>query len=86
MRRFFSSHLDSSVLKAGNKLLGTTVLNVRKGAKVAMIADGQVSMGPTVFKNNAVKIRRILPNILCGFAGNLKYKKKCLIYYFRRYG
>ena len=38
---------------------GTTILNVRKHGKVAMIGDGQISLGHTVFKNNAKKIRKI---------------------------
>ena len=48
----------------------TTVLNVRKGNKVVMIADGQISLGPTVFKNTAKKLRRIQDNVICGFAGS----------------
>ena len=52
-----------------HKLHSTTVLNVRKRGEVVMVGDGQVSLGPTVFKTNAVKVRRILPDIICGFAG-----------------
>ena len=37
----------------------TTILNVRKDGKVAMIGDGQISLGNTVFKTNANKIRKI---------------------------
>jgi ATP-dependent HslUV protease subunit HslV len=37
---------------------------------VAMAGDGQVSMGPTVVKGNARKIRRIGDGILVGFAGS----------------
>ena len=48
----------------------TTVLNVRKGDSVAMIADGQISLGPTVFKNTAKKLRLINENTVCGFAGS----------------
>ncbi|MBF0853852.1 ATP-dependent protease subunit HslV [Gluconobacter wancherniae] len=50
---------------------GTTILCVRRGAQVAMAGDGQVSLGPTVIKGNARKVRRIGPggNILAGFAG-----------------
>ena len=48
---------------------GTTVLNVRKGKQVAMIADGQISLGDTVFKNTAKKIRKLQDNVICGFAG-----------------
>ena len=48
----------------------TTILNVRKGDKVVMIGDGQISLGNTVFKNTAKKLRRIDPDIVCGFAGS----------------
>jgi len=37
----------------------TTVLNVRKGSEVVMIADGQISLGDTVFKNTARKLRKL---------------------------
>ena len=48
----------------------TTVLNVRKGNQVAMMADGQISLGPTVFKTSAKKVRRISDDVICGFAGS----------------
>jgi len=48
----------------------TTVLNVRKGNQVVMIADGQISLGPTVFKTTARKLRRLENNVVCGFAGS----------------
>lgn len=49
---------------------GTTILAVRKGQKLVMLSDGQVSMGQTVMKGNARKVRRIAGgNILAGFAG-----------------
>jgi ATP-dependent HslUV protease, peptidase subunit HslV len=52
------------------KFHGTTVIAVRKGDKVAMAGDGQVTMGNTVMKSNAKKIRRIYDGkILVGFAG-----------------
>ena len=47
----------------------TTVLNVRKGNQIAMIADGQISLGSTVFKNTAKKVRVLPGNVMCGFAG-----------------
>jgi ATP-dependent HslUV protease subunit HslV len=48
----------------------TTVLAVRKDGKVAMAGDGQVTLGETVMKNNARKVRRLLDGkVLCGFAG-----------------
>ena len=48
---------------------GTTILCVRKDGDVTMIGDGQVSLGSTVVKPNAKKVRRIGDNILAGFAG-----------------
>ena len=48
----------------------TTVLAVRRKGKVAMAADGQVTFGETVMKNNARKVRRMMDGkVLCGFAG-----------------
>ncbi|MCA1926867.1 MAG: ATP-dependent protease subunit HslV [Calditerrivibrio sp.] len=50
---------------------GTTVIAVKRGEKTAIGADGQVTFGHTVLKNNAKKIRRLYNNsILCGFAGS----------------
>ncbi|BBK45272.1 ATP-dependent protease subunit HslV [Allostella vacuolata] len=49
---------------------GTTILCVRKDGRVAMAGDGQVSMGQTVMKSNARKVRRIgNGTIIAGFAG-----------------
>ena len=49
---------------------GTTILAVRKGQKLVMLSDGQVSMGQTIMKGNARKVRRIANGeILAGFAG-----------------
>ncbi|MDE2006645.1 MAG: ATP-dependent protease subunit HslV [Rhodospirillales bacterium] len=50
---------------------GTTILCVRAGGAVAMAGDGQVTLGQTVIKGNARKVRRIGPggSILAGFAG-----------------
>jgi ATP-dependent HslUV protease subunit HslV len=48
----------------------TTVLAVRRDGKVAMAGDGQVTLGETVMKNNARKVRRMADGkVLCGFAG-----------------
>ena len=49
---------------------GTTICCVRKDGNVAMIGDGQVSMGSSVVKGNARKVRRIGAGILVGFAGS----------------
>ena len=49
---------------------GTTILSVRKDGAVAMVGDGQVSLGQTVVKGNAKKVRRIGGgSVLAGFAG-----------------
>ena len=49
---------------------GTTILGVRKGDKVVIAGDGQVSMGNTVMKPNARKVRRLGDgNVIAGFAG-----------------
>ncbi len=49
---------------------GTTILSVRKGKKVAIGGDGQVTLGETVLKTDAVKIRRIADGkVIVGFAG-----------------
>ena len=54
-----------------NRVRSTTVLAVKKDGKVAMAADGQVTLGSTVMKSNAKKIRRIYDGkILIGFAGS----------------
>jgi ATP-dependent HslUV protease subunit HslV len=49
---------------------GTTILSVRKNGKVVVAGDGQVSMGNTVMKANARKVRRIGDgSVIGGFAG-----------------
>jgi ATP-dependent HslUV protease subunit HslV len=49
---------------------GTTIVTVRKGGKVVMAGDGQVSLGQTIMKGNARKVRRIgKDNVIAGFAG-----------------
>jgi ATP-dependent HslUV protease subunit HslV len=52
---------------------GTTIVGVRKGGKVVIAGDGQVSLGNTVIKGSARKVRRISPgghDVICGFAGS----------------
>lgn len=52
------------------KIRSTTVLLVQKDGAVAMAGDGQVTLGETVIKGNARKVRRLSDgNILAGFAG-----------------
>ncbi|WP_455477146.1 ATP-dependent protease subunit HslV [Bartonella sp. B41] len=52
-------------------MYGTTIITVRKGDKVVMAGDGQVSLGQTVMKGNARKVRRLGKNgvVIAGFAG-----------------
>jgi ATP-dependent HslUV protease subunit HslV len=50
---------------------GTTIVSVRKGNKVVVAGDGQVSMGQTVMKHSAKKVRRLAGgNVIGGFAGS----------------
>jgi ATP-dependent HslUV protease subunit HslV len=49
---------------------GTTILSVRKGGKVVIAGDGQVSLGQTVIKANARKVRPLASGeVISGFAG-----------------
>jgi ATP-dependent HslUV protease subunit HslV len=49
---------------------GTTILSVRRGGKIVVAGDGQVSMGQTVMKPNARKVRRLGDgSVIAGFAG-----------------
>jgi ATP-dependent HslUV protease subunit HslV len=53
-----------------NTFEGTTILIVRHNGQVAVCGDGQVTMGATVIKGTARKIRRIgQDKIICGFSG-----------------
>ncbi len=53
-----------------NVIRSTTVLAVRRGEDVVLAADGQVTMGSTVFKHGATKLRRMYDNtVITGFAG-----------------
>lgn len=52
---------------------GTTILAVRRGGKVVVAGDGQVSVGQTVMKGSARKVRRLSPggrDVIVGFAGS----------------
>lgn len=52
------------------KILSTTILCVRRESRVAMGSDGQVTVGTTVMKSNARKLRRLHHDqVLAGFAG-----------------
>jgi ATP-dependent HslUV protease subunit HslV len=49
---------------------GTTILSVRRGNTVAIGGDGQVTMGDTIMKGNARKVRRLYNDkVIAGFAG-----------------
>ncbi|HBE93105.1 MAG TPA: HslU--HslV peptidase proteolytic subunit [Gammaproteobacteria bacterium] len=49
---------------------GTTILSVRRGKTVVIGGDGQVSLGNTIMKGNARKVRRLYKdNVIAGFAG-----------------
>jgi ATP-dependent HslUV protease subunit HslV len=51
-------------------IYGTTVVAVRRDGKLVIAADGQVSLGPTILKGNARKVRRLAGDkVLAGFAG-----------------
>jgi ATP-dependent HslUV protease, peptidase subunit HslV len=54
-----------------SKWHGTTILAVRKGGRVVVVGDGQVSLGQTVIKGNAKKVRRLGADgaVIGGFAG-----------------
>ena len=52
---------------------GTTIIGVRKGGEVVVAGDGQVSLGQTVIKGTARKVRRLSPGgheVVAGFAGS----------------
>ncbi|MGH9903621.1 MAG: ATP-dependent protease subunit HslV, partial [Pyrinomonadaceae bacterium] len=56
--------------RRNNQTRSTTVLLVRRGGSVAMAGDGQVTVGDTVMKSGARKVRRLYNDrILAGFAG-----------------
>ncbi len=52
---------------------GTTIIGVKKSGKVVIAGDGQVSLGQTVIKGSARKVRRLSPggyDVVAGFAGS----------------
>ena len=52
---------------------GTTIIGVKKGGLVVVAGDGQVSLGQTVIKGTARKVRRLSPggfDVVAGFAGS----------------
>ena len=64
------SHGSSAETAHGNVWHGTTILTVRKGGRVVVAGDGQVSLGSTVLKSNARKVRGLgKGDVIGGFAG-----------------
>jgi len=56
---------------SGTTFHGTTIIAVRRDGKVAIAGDGQVTLGNTVMKKGAVKVRRMLEGkVIAGFAGS----------------
>lgn len=61
----FKAAMDDQIIRA------TTILSVRRGDQVAVAGDGQVTVGTTVMKHGAAKVRRLYHDqILAGFAGS----------------
>ena len=57
--------------QAEARLMGTTIIAVRHKGKIAMAGDGQVTLGNTVIKHGARKVRRLYKDqIIAGFAGS----------------
>jgi ATP-dependent HslUV protease subunit HslV len=66
-----SSETEESDLAMKERVRSTTILCVRRGGKVVMAGDGQVTLGQEVLKATAKKLRRLYNNkILAGFAGS----------------
>jgi ATP-dependent HslUV protease, peptidase subunit HslV len=62
--------VESGLAGASSPWHGTTILTVRKGGVVAVGGDGQVSIGQTIVKSNARKVRRLGGgDVISGFAG-----------------
>jgi ATP-dependent HslUV protease subunit HslV len=49
----------------------TTILALKTNNQTTLIADGQVSLGPTIVKTNAIKIRELPNSTFVGFAGSV---------------
>lgn len=58
-------------IKESNRIRSTTVILVRRGDEVAIAGDGQVSLGDTIIKGTAKKVRRLAGGaVIAGFAGS----------------
>ena len=65
--------MNSNDNRQDTNLHGTTIIGVRKNKKVCLAGDGQVSLGQTIIKGSARKVRRLNPGgkeIIAGFAGS----------------
>jgi ATP-dependent HslUV protease, peptidase subunit HslV len=66
----FSRHARALRSQALEQYRGTTILSVRRGNSVVVGGDGQVTIGQTIMKGNARKVRRLYKDsVLAGFAG-----------------
>jgi len=62
--------MNKKVEGTSGKAIGTTILTVRHKGKVAMAGDGQVTIGNTVMKHGARKVRKLYKDqVIAGFAG-----------------
>jgi ATP-dependent HslUV protease subunit HslV len=66
-----ASSLESNAPATSRRIRSTTVVCIRRNSSVVMAADGQVTLGESVIKHSAKKIRRLYQDkILAGFAGS----------------
>ncbi len=55
-----------------NKIRSTTIIGVKRGGKVAIAGDGQVTLGATIMKQSGRKVRRLYQSkVIAGFAGSV---------------
>ena len=54
---------------------GTTIIGVKKGGKVVIAGDGQVSLGQTVIKGTAKKVRKLSPGAMMWWPGLLGLRR-----------
>jgi len=58
-------------MRPGEAVHGTTVLAIKRGERTVFVGDGQVTIGETVFKHSANKLRRMRDGkVLAGYAGS----------------
>ena len=69
LRTSASSAASTGLVDVENSMKATTVLCVRKKGEVVIMADGQMTLGSEVVKNNVKKVRRIGEDVIGGFAG-----------------